>query len=342
MAFTRRGLGDEERDGVEVRRAAPRWRLSNTPLDPGFRRRVAGEIAAWKPDLVVGHTPVPFPAEMASLAAERAGVPFVVTYHAGRLEGGTPLLDAAAALDRATFEARMLRGAARIVAVSPFVRDRTLAAHRAKVEVVPPGVDADHFAPDGPPRGADVLFVGPLDGAYRWKGLDVLWRAFPRVAARVPGARLVLVGEGDRRGELERRAAAEGLGGAVVFRGRLAPDDLARAYQRCAVAVLPSTSDAESFGMVLAEANACGRPVVGTRVGGIPSFVQDGENGLLVPPGDAAALADALARVLLDPGLAARMGDAGRVRVLREHDWKALAERTEAIYAACAARLTAP
>jgi glycosyltransferase involved in cell wall biosynthesis len=97
-------------------------------------------------------------------------------------------------------------------------------------------------------------------------------------------------------------------------------------------------SDAESFGMTLAEANACGRPVVGSDVGGIPSFVRDGENGLLAPPGDADALAAALARILRDEPLARALGVAGAARVRKEHQWDDLAEQTAAVLAQAAAR----
>lgn len=336
LAFTRGAPGKEERDGVHLERLRPRWRISNTPLDPTFQAQVGRALDRVKPDVVLAHTPVPFPAEMAFLAARSARVPFVLTYHAGRLEGGSPLLDVLAALDRATLERTMLAGADGLVAVGPYVRDHALGAHRDRVHIVPPGVDAARFQPAPPPRGQDILFVAPLDGAYRWKGLDTLWAALPLVRKHLPAARLVLVGDGDRAPDLRARAQAEGLGQAVVFRGRVAPEDLVHCYQEAAVACLPSTSPAESFGMVLAEANACARPVVASRVGGIPDFVRDGENGLLVRPRDPGALAEALLRVLTQPGLAERLGQAGRARVVRDHDWDRAAERTELVLAGAA------
>jgi glycosyltransferase involved in cell wall biosynthesis len=85
--------------------------------------------------------------------------------------------------------------------------------------------------------------------------------------------------------------------------------------------VLPSLTDAESFGMALVEAMSCGRPVVGSRVGGIPGVVTDGQDGLLVPPGDARALAAACLTVLTDPGLADRLGRAGRQAAVSRFSW---------------------
>lgn len=329
LAFTLGPPGRARLDGVEVARLAPSLVLGRTPLRPGFRGRVAQAIGRWRPDVVVAHSPVPFAAEMAFLAARRGRVPFVLTYHAGRLRGSSPFLHAMAVLDRATLERRVVSGASGLIAVSPFARDHALRRERDRVHVVPPGVDARFFAPGAAAPGRSVLFVGPLDRAYRWKGVDVLWAAFQRLRRRLPDARLVLVGDGDRAQDFRARARRCGLAGEVTFARRLPEAQLVRAYQGAAVVALPSLRDAEAFGMVLAEANACGRPVVASRVGGIPDFVRHGENGLLVEPGDAAGLADALELLLRDAALARRMGSLGRARVLAEHDWDDLAARTE-------------
>ncbi len=329
LAFTRGRPGIGLQDGVVVHRVPALFFAGNTPIDTAFARRVRDAVASYRPDVVWAHTPVPFAAEMAYLAARSAGVPFVVTYHAGRLTGSTPLLRVLGGLDRWTLQRRMLRGATRVMAVGPFVRDHALARVRDKVTVVPPGVDAAWFRP-GPAAGSgNILFVGPLSRHYRWKGLDTLLDAYRLVRRRVPGARLTLVGEGERVESLQRLAGGEGLD--VRFAGRLDEVGLVRAYREASVAVLPSISDAESFGMVLAEANSCGRPVVASRIGGIPDFVRDGHNGLLAQPGDARDLADKITRVLADPGLARRLGTRGRWRVVREHDWDDLARRCERV-----------
>jgi glycosyltransferase involved in cell wall biosynthesis len=266
---------------------------------------------------------------MAFRAARRAHVPFVATYHAGRLRGSSPALGLLAAADRATFERSMLAGSAALVAVSPYVRDHALRRRRAPVSVIPPGVDHRRYCPNGVRRSsAGLLFVGPLDRSYRWKGIDVLLQAFNGMRRARPDATLTLVGEGDRRAEFERRAQADP---ALRVLPRLPDADLIDEYRRAAVVVLPSTTDAESFGMVLAEANACGAPVVASRVGGIPNFVRQCDNGLLAEPGDAADLARQVLNVLDDAKGARAMGERGRRRVVAEHDWDDLAARTEAV-----------
>ena len=326
ITFTRTGLASGPQSGVLVDRHEPQFLLGNAPLALSFADRVRDSLRRFAPDVVVAHTPVPFAAEAAARALRGTRTPLVVTYHAGLLSGSSMPLAVLASIHRATFERRMLSAAAGLIAVSPFVRDHALRRERARVSVIPPGVDTAGFHAEGPPPGRGILFVGPLSKSYAWKGVDVLVRAFLDLRRRMPDATLTLAGTGDRLPEFERLAAR--LGGALRITGRLGPEALVAAYHAAAVVALPSTTRAESFGMVLAEANSCARPVVASRVGGIPDFVHHGENGLLARPGDAQDLAEQLACALGDPDAARRMGEAGRRRVTREHDWDLLALRT--------------
>ncbi|MEA3201287.1 MAG: hypothetical protein QOE90_2715 [Thermoplasmata archaeon] len=320
----------DERGGTRRVGVPIRWRLSNTPLAPRYRSEARRLIREERIDVVLAHTPVPGAAEMAALAARREGVPYVVTYHAGRLEAprGSPLRLAAWA-HRAGFERALLSRAAARIAVSPYVA-RNVFGVRPSV-VIPPGVDAMRFRPGREETPGRVLFVGPLDRAYAWKGLSTLVEALDRL----PGAHLRLVGAGDLAERYRKLPRVE-------VAGRVDDDQLVEEYQRASVLVLPSTSAAESFGMVLAEANACGRPVVGSRVGGIPFFVRDGENGLLAAPGDAADLAAKIGRLLGDADLRRRLGEAGRARVLAEHRWDALAKETAAVLEQAVTGASAP
>ena len=115
---------------------------------------------------------------------------------------------------------------------------------------------------------------------------------------------------------------------ASSWHGQVSHRDLPRYYQRAGVTVLPSLTESESFGMTLVEAMASGCPVVGSDVGGIPFVIRDKVDGLLVPPGDAKALADALAAVLTDPARAADLGAAGREAAQARWDWSRQEDRT--------------
>ena len=157
-----------------------------------------------------------------------------------------------------------------------------------------------------PPAVPIALFVGVLE---RYKAVDVLADAWRLVASRVPEARLHIVGRGTMTSTVERLVAE--LPSAVEWTPQLSTPEIAAALDEATLLVLPSRS--EGLGRIVIEAFCRARPVVGSRVGGIPDLVEDWVTGLLVPPGDPVALADALARALTEPGLAARLGKAARL-----------------------------
>jgi glycosyltransferase involved in cell wall biosynthesis len=178
-----------------------------------------------------------------------------------------------------------------------------------------------------------VSYVGKL---VPRKGVDTLIEAMGLLARRPQGAPLlVAAGVGEMRPALERRAAELGVADQVRFVGKVAHDEVGWWMAAGDLFVLPSLS--EGLPTVVCEAMNCGRPVVATAVDGTPEIVRDGQTGLLVPPGDPSALADALARVLDDAALARRMGEEA-LRVGREHyTWEANARRMTEIYEALAA-----
>jgi glycosyltransferase involved in cell wall biosynthesis len=158
------------------------------------------------------------------------------------------------------------------------------------------------------PKRPRAVFVGVLE---RYKAFDVLCAAWRRVASEVSDAVLHVVGDGT----LAPLASGlvEEFPGRVEWSRALTADEVVRALDAATLLVLPSRS--EGMGRVVVEAACRGRAVVGSRVGGIPDVVVDGETGVLVAPGDPAALAAALSRVLIDHGLAERLGAEGRIRV---------------------------
>ena len=161
------------------------------------------------------------------------------------------------------------------------------------------------------------------------KGIRYFLDAARDVAQRVPDARFLVVGDGPLRAELERYALSLGLGQRVVFMGfRL---DVPEILAEVAVAVSPSLAEAISNSVI--EAMAAGVPVVGTRVGGTPEAVEDGETGILVPPRDAGALARSIVTLLEDRALASRLGLAGRRRIETQFSTERMVRATERLYA---------
>jgi phosphatidylinositol alpha-1,6-mannosyltransferase len=168
------------------------------------------------------------------------------------------------------------------------------------------------------------------------KGQDVLVAAWPRVLARHPGARLLLVGGGPDERALRRAAAVRGVAGSVVLTGPVAPDQLPAHYAAGDVFAMPCRTrrgglDVEGLGMVYLEAAACGLPVVAGTSGGAPEAVQDGVTGQVVDPRSPTAVADALCDLLDEPARARAMGAAGRAWVEQRWSWDTIADTFAAL-----------
>jgi glycosyltransferase involved in cell wall biosynthesis len=214
-------------------------------------------------------------------------------------------------------KAAVYRAATGLVVNSRATADDVVATtrvHRDRIQVWPYLLDdpaaggapggADAPGPDGPRR---IVNVGRLE---RSKGQDVLLEAFAHVAPEHPDVVLDLIGSGPMRDELEQRAAALGLADRCVFHGSVDHDAALRAMGAAAVVVVASRE--EAFGLVVIEGMAMGRPVIGARTGGIADIITDGHDGVLVPPGDVDAMADALHRVLGDAEGAAALARQAR------------------------------
>lgn len=322
----RRGTTVTMEDGVRVVRLGSWLRLSNTPLSPLWPVQLRYWLRRTGADVVNAHAPVPGLGDLAIAAAGRR--PTVLTYHAGSMRKGEPgsgLADRLIGGYEKALLPRVFARAHRLVSVSPV----SLAEGHGHTVRIAPGVDTDHFTPGAPAsqRPRTLLYVGRMDRSSAWKGVDVLLRAFAALAEEVPEARLRLVGDGDALPGLRALAAQLGVAERVETPGALRGDALANAIRTAAVLALPSLTDAESFGMTLIEAMACATPVVGSRAGGIPHVVDDGETGLLVPPGNPAVLATACAELLSDGALADRLGAAGRRTAEQRYAWPRLTGR---------------
>jgi glycosyltransferase involved in cell wall biosynthesis len=278
-------------DGIRVVRLATWLTASNTPVNPLWLAQLHAIVRRERPDVILAHTPVPFIADMASRAA--GSLPFVLTYH-NDLAKDAGVQRAIVAAYWRTLGAGTLERADRIIATSRFYADTSpfLQPYAAKTEVIAPGVDLDRFhagVEPAPIRAelADrqlVLFVGSLARSHAHKGLDLLLEAVARLRRDNPAIHLLVVGRGDGRQAHEARATTLGIQDAVTFTGFVPDDELPGYYAAADVFVLPSTTMAEGFGMVLLEASACGTAVIGTSVGGIPAALAAAGSAYLAEP----------------------------------------------------------
>lgn len=352
-SLDRQTVTEQPRPGLTVIKAARALHLASTPLSLAMLRIARG----LHPDLVHLHFPYP-PGDLAAMAVP-GRPPLVVTYHSDIVRQRA-LLRAYRPLMELT-----LRRAARILPTSPnyLVSSPFLRRHAARCAVVPLGIDADRFArvdsrkleavrahylTDGAKRRSgegqtgraeiapsplhsftpllpSILFVGRL---RYYKGLHILLDAMPEVRGR-----LLIGGGGPERERLEQQAAQLGIVSRVHFLGDIPDDDLPALFQAADVFVMPAHLRAEALGLAQIEALASGLPCVSTELGTGTSFAnRHGETGLVVPPGDAPALAAALNTLLADPQLRLRYGAAGRQRVAALFTRAHMVDSVEAIY----------
>ena len=270
---------------------------------------------------LAGSSPAPYACSIKGVLAEES-----------RCERGWPrrMLAGLALLER-----RNARRAPLVLSTSRYCIDRIRHHYGVPVQrlaLVPEGIDLELWQSSTDPAAlADLdarrepFTVLCVARQYPRKRIVDLIDAFATVSACEPRARLVVIGDGPEHTTLSQRVRTLGLDGSVRLLGALPDDAEVRAwYGRASVFCLPS--EQEGFGIVFLEAMASGLPVVSTTAAAIPEVVPDGEVGLLVPPRDPAALAEALLRLLQDPALRARLRDAGRLHAGR-YGWDRVADR---------------
>jgi glycosyltransferase involved in cell wall biosynthesis len=229
-----------------------------------------------------------------------------------------------------SMQKRVSRKIRRIITVSECSKrdiGREFRLHPERLRVVPNGINMDCFYPlEGVKRADDMILV-TNSADTPLKGLRYLLEAVSAIR-RKRGVRMVVIGRPKENGVIERLVAELSLEDAVRFTGRIDDREFARYYAEATMAVIPSLY--EGFGMPAGEAMACGVPVISTTGGALPEVV--GDAGILVPPGDASALRDAISSLLDDPEKRSALGKAGLARVKNSLTWRHAAQRTVGVY----------
>src|SRR3954471_7626618 len=281
----------------------------------------------------------------AVMAARKLGVPSVITMH-----GGDVYVNPEQGYD---FPTRWyvrpalrwtLRHAGALTAITEDCRQHALraGAPAEHIRLVFNGTDLRRFSPEDHGSHGDSRFGSNMIFACRQlfprKGIRFLLEAAAALKPQFPDLKIVLAGDGFERPELVRLASELGISSDVTFLGWVPNADLPQYYRAAAVSVIPSLE--EGFGIPAAEAMGCEVAVVASDAGGLPEVVENGVTGLVVPRGDANALAQAIGSLLVDPQRRRRMGQAGRARALRLFDWDRSAEQFEEIYREVASRMS--
>ena len=240
-----------------------------------------------------------------------------------------------------TLRRRALRGANLILTPTQDTADHIAAQQRVprdRIRVLPWALDPDFDGlpisqsalPANFPSGRVILTVGSWQANERYKGMDTLISALPRLLHEWTDLQLVAVGEGDDQAWLEQLAEGCGVRRHVHFFSGLTYSELAACYSACEIFALPSSG--EGFGLVYLEAMARGKPVIGGAHGGAPEVIDDGRTGYLVQHGDAPQLATSIETLLANPDLAREMGARGRERVNRDFKFSVFAKSLKKIF----------
>lgn len=323
---SRRGLDAAEFDEYEG------TRICRLPLQQALLSRDLGQVAAmakavaalkrdWAPDLIHLNTSGPSMFYHERTRAKCA-IPTLLTHHAPvSMESGMNSLFGRVLVssDWATAVSRALLGD--MLLLAPAMTARASVIHNG---LATPALEPSPL-PFASPR---LLCIGRL---VEEKGFDLAIRALPRIRARFPGTTLMIAGDGKERRPLETLAAEQGLGTSIEFTGWIEPDRIPRMINEATAVIMPSRW-AEPFGLVALQGGQMARPVVATRVGGLPEVIVDGETGVLVPPEDSDAIVDAVISLLEKPESAVRMGKAGRVRGSEVFGMESMVNAYEALY----------
>ena len=324
-----RGIGGTyEFEGVKVEAVSSLATVMSTPLAPTYPLRLLQK--ARKADVVVHHAPFPL-TDIGILLLPRSS-PLVVHWHA-EVVGRSWLMRILAPFIR-----HSLRRADRIVVSDPVITENSpfLKEFAGKCIAIPYGCDDSYWGQLDPGdwQAVDrltkqhprlVVAVGRL---VSYKGYEIFLRAMQSVDADA-----VIIGEGQLQAELAELAKELGVSSRVRFLGVLEPHEVKQYIHAARLLAFPSVSEAEAFGLVQLEAMSAGKPVVNTALPtAVPNIARDGREGLTVSPGDPAAFAGALNRLLDQPDFAARLGQAGRARVRSEFSQSLFLSRMRDVY----------
>jgi glycosyltransferase involved in cell wall biosynthesis len=328
--------GEYFQDGVLVKRLKSAGMFYGVPIIPELLQYLVSIDA----DLIHVNFPNPFNATIGALASIIKKIPAVLTWH-NDLPSVTKLAGSIVRIHDDLAAPIYLKHYDSIITTSNIYhkKSKMLRKFQNKTRTIFNGVDCKRFNPDVYAEDIKsdleikdskvILFVAALTKWHRYKGLDILIEAFSLI--RDMDIKLLVVGGGGLKSEYEAYTKSVNLTDKVVFVGEVSDYLLPKYYSIADMLVLPSKDRSEGFGLTILEANASGKPVIGSNIGGIPGILTDNDNGILVPPNNPNLLADAICRLSNDDKLRERMGERGR-QIAIKHDWSRVAAETEKIY----------
>lgn len=315
-------------NGIKVIRLPYIAKVANTNITPRLLRVLMQESF----DVIHTHIPTPWSADISALVSILKRKPLCVTYHNDLT--GRGIAGIIARIYNLTFLRLVLLRAKTIVVTQPKYVEYSshLKLYKRKIIIIPPGVVEATYSSGLDRKPCHVFFMSVLDKHHDYKGLDILLRAMTEVKVKRPGVRLLVGGGGESIGKYRQLSEQLGIADSVEFLGVLSDQDLADTYRTSSIFVLPSLSKLEGFGIVALEALSFGTPVITTRVAGSSDFIEKNHAGLIVPPADITALAEAILALLDDQGEARMMGERGAMAVNNEFSWGRIVQKMIGAY----------
>jgi len=331
MANKKIGVETEECEGFTVHRLPTGPEIGIMPVIP----KLLVTLLKMKFDIIHSHDYYAASSFYSAITSRAKRIPLVLTQHNDHLPHSF-VNNFLYLLDSCTFGRYTLFQAKKIVALSRNIKSHLLlmGTDESKIEVIPNGIDTRSYSPHRKNlletqwgiTHPVILFVGRL---VEGKGIEYLLHAFSKVVAKIPEAKLVIVGRGPKEKELEGLRRKLGLYN-VLFLGAIENQLMPNIYVGCDVLVLPSIR--EPFGNVVIEAMAAGKPVVGSQVGGMKDTIKHGVTGYHVQPRSSQQISKYLTRMLKDDSLRNRLGENARMRVLKHYDQELLIQKIEQMY----------
>ncbi len=333
----------EEISGVEIKRIKPLFKHGNAAFLPKIAKLVLGF------DIIHVHYPFFGAAELIWLKSKKlkkAGGKIILHYHMDVV--GQGLLSLFFSLHNKFILPKIIKAADKIIVTSFDYAEQSnisylLKQNQQKFLEVPNGVDVSFFKPEPKDKifldrygigikDKVILFVGGLDKAHYFKGVEYLIEAASRLRRASYPWRLVIVGEGDLKSSYQDLASQLGIDKLTIFTGYVPINDLPKHYNLADVVVLPSVDKSEAFGLALVEGMACGKAVVASNLSGVRSVVLDNVCGFLVSPKNVDDLAAKINHILANEQIAEKFGQAGRRRAEEKYSWKGICQQLDALY----------
>jgi rhamnosyl/mannosyltransferase len=318
---------EEKVQGLKVIRLPYQFKFSNTPFSFKWKKDLREIIKTEKPDVINAHSPVPGLADTAIKAARR--IPTTLTYHAATLrKDGQPVFNSVVKmygiLQRPTF-----RKATKIIAVSDYVKECLSNNYQSKAEVVYNAIDPTEIPQKKVKRHINrLIFIGSLDKTHSWKGLSQILEAIGLVKKKLPGIELLVLGDGNMRGEYEQQTKNLDIENNVKFKGWVLGDEKYEYIKTSAALVSYPTTENDAFPTVFLEAWGCHTPIVCADIGAPGDIIEDRINGLKLAPRNPEQLSIVICELLQNKSLQEDLVGNGFNRIHQEYNWETQTKRT--------------